>query len=123
MKKIENREDIKLLVDQFYQKARKDELLGPVFNDIAKVDWDSHLPVMYDFWESTLLGNPVYQGNPMTPHIALSKKVALTKTHFDRWMDIFFATLDAHFEGQKAEETKQRVQSIAAIMQHKINQA
>ncbi|MGC1244127.1 MAG: group III truncated hemoglobin, partial [Chryseosolibacter sp.] len=57
---IINREDIKLLVDSFYEKVQADALLAPVFNH---VDWPHHLPIMYNFWSSMLLGDQSYRGN------------------------------------------------------------
>ena len=55
-KDIETREDIIKLVDVFYDKVKKNEILGYIFDDIAKIDWSKHLPVMYSFWASILLG-------------------------------------------------------------------
>lgn len=49
-KDIENRNDVQLLIDSFYEKVKADKVIGYIFNDIAKVDWGKHLPVMYDFW-------------------------------------------------------------------------
>ena len=54
MKDIETIEDIKKLVDNFYDKVAKDEVIGHFFTEIAKVDWDIHLPKMYRFWETFL---------------------------------------------------------------------
>ncbi|MDX5396941.1 MAG: group III truncated hemoglobin, partial [Hymenobacteraceae bacterium] len=51
-KDILAQEDIIKLVDTFYEKVNQDELLAPVFNDFAAVNWQTHLPVMYDFWGS-----------------------------------------------------------------------
>ena len=53
-KDLENREDIEVLVNSFYGKIRQNEILGHIFNDIAQVDWDKHLPKMYSFWEMIL---------------------------------------------------------------------
>ena len=50
-KDIVTRGDIEKLVDGFYNKVRKDTMLGFIFVDIAKVNWDTHLPIMYDFFE------------------------------------------------------------------------
>ena len=55
---ILTREDIKLLVDRFYDKVQSDPLLGPVF---SHVDWPHHLPIMYNFWSSMLLGDQFLQ--------------------------------------------------------------
>lgn len=119
-KEIKTREDIVLLVNAFYERVKEDELLAPIFNDVAKINWTSHLPVMYDFWAMVLLGDTTYKGNPMTPHLALNKKFALTQEHFNRWLDLFNKTIDAHFKGDKAEEARTRAVSIAGLMQHKI---
>ena len=50
MKAINNREDIELLVNKFYEKVKVDETIGYIFNEIANINWDKHLPKMYDFW-------------------------------------------------------------------------
>ncbi len=115
-KDIENIEDIKLMVNSFYDKVNKDELLSYVFNDYAKVDWDSHLPKMYCFWETMLLGGQSYKGSPFLPHISLP----IEKKHFDRWVALFIKNMDEHFQGNTAENTKLRAKSIAHIFQSKL---
>ena len=108
-KPIETREDIKVLVDGFYDKVRKDPLIGPIFNETAKVDWDEHLPKLYNFWSDLLLGEDSYRGRPFPPHIPLN----LQLTHFERWLSLFVLTVDEHFIGLKAEEAKARAVRIA----------
>lgn len=115
-KDIESREDICLLIDKFYELVKKDEVIGYLFNDIARVDWDHHLPVMYDFWETVLLDAGKYSRNAMEPHFRLNEKVRLTSVHFDRWLALFFSTLDECFEGKKVELARTRARSIAGIM-------
>jgi hemoglobin len=110
---IVQREDIKTLVDRFYDKAKTDPLLGPVF---SKVDWPHHLPIMYDFWSSMLLGDQTYRGNPLQRHLHL----AIDKNHFGQWLALFTKTVDENFAGEKAEEAKMRAQSIAGIFQFKM---
>ncbi|MEZ5012986.1 MAG: group III truncated hemoglobin [Chitinophagales bacterium] len=108
------------MIDSFYEKVKKDDLIGYLFNDIAKVDWEAHLPVMYRFWEHTVLGTAEYSGNAMTPHYQLHAKEPLKEEHFVRWLELFTATIDAHYTGEKAEEMKTRARNIAALMEHKI---
>ena len=119
-KDIENRKDIELLVNRFYDKVIADRVIGYIFNDIAKVNWEKHLPVMYDFWENTLLYSGTYTGNPMEIHNRLNKVVPLTATHFQQWLDLFNSTVDELFAGEKARLAKQRAISIATLMQIKI---
>ncbi len=48
-KEILNIEDVTLLVDSFYQKVRKDQLLGGIFNGVIQNRWPEHLEKMYRF--------------------------------------------------------------------------
>lgn len=116
-KDITDRTDIQLLVDTFYDKVKADEMIGFFFNDIAKVNWEKHLPVMYNFWENVLFYTGSYQGNPMTVHQHIHRVVPLTKEHFDRWYALFSETVDALFDGNTALLAKQRALSIATVMQ------
>jgi hemoglobin len=100
--------DIKTLIDAFNEKVKADEVIGYIFNDIAKVDWQHHLPRMYAFWEFLLLGKDTYQGNPMEVHQKLHRIVPLTEKHFDRWLKHFHDTVDEHFEGLVAQDAKTR---------------
>ena len=123
MKQIETREDIKLLVDTFYEKARKDVVIQHFFNEVVDIDWDAHMPTMYDFWESLLLDNPIYKGNPMTKHIALDAKSRIEAVHFDRWEDLFILTLDQLFFGENVELAKKRATDIKRLMKYKVELA
>jgi len=118
---IHDRKDIIVLVDTFYGKVQKNNLIGPIFTDIAKVNWSHHLPKMYDFWETILFGKAIYKGNPMLTHIALSQKATLQNQEFETWKGIFFSTVDELFEGENAETIKQKAQSIADLMHFKVN--
>jgi len=120
---IQNRDDISTLVNVFYEKVKSDQLIGPIFSEVAKVDWPHHLPIMYDFWEMVLLGSGPYKGDPMTKHIQLSKKTTLAKEHFTQWLKLFGVTVDELFAGEKAEEAKMRANRIAELMQFRISQA
>ncbi len=120
-KDIKDRKAIELLIDTFYDKVRKDETLAYIFDDIAKVDWENHLPVMYDFWETTLFHTGSYKRNAMQPHLDLNEKIPLKKLHFDQWLKLFNETVDELFEGEIAHNAKTRALSIATMMQIKIS--
>jgi hemoglobin len=110
---IRTKEDITLLISEFYAKVRKDEQLAPHF---SHVDWEHHTPIIIDFWCMILLGDQSYKGNPLARHLQLSLK----KDDFDRWLFHFTNTIDENFTGGKAEEAKQRALSIASIFQFKM---
>jgi hemoglobin len=115
---LASRSEIIRLVDAFYDRVREDDLLGPIFNDVARVDWTAHLPRMYDFWESVLFGEAVFKGNPLAVHIGLADRTPLTSVHFERWLAIFGATVDELFEGPVANEAKARAARIAQVLQY-----
>lgn len=117
---INSRADIELLVDSFYQKVRKNTILGYIFNDVAKINWETHLPQMYTFWASILLGERSFSGNPMQKHIALSKITSMTDKEFSEWLRLFTTTVDELFQGEKADEAKIRAHNIARSMLNNI---
>jgi hemoglobin len=117
---IESKKDIELLVDAFYEKVKADPVIGYIFNDVRKVNWKKHLPVMYDFWDNAIFYTGGYTGNPLKTHEQLHAFCHLDSRHFDRWTELFTATVDELFEGDKAGLAKQRAQSIATVMQIKI---
>lgn len=117
MDDIKNREDIKLMVHTFYDNLQKDKELDYLFNEVAKVNWESHMPKMYDFWETILFHKPVFKGNPMKVHMDLDNKSKLKKEHFDTWLVIFKKTIDDLFVGDVAEIAKQRAASVAMSIQ------
>ena len=122
-KEIENRKDIELLVDTFYEKVLKDETIGYIFSEVAKIDLAKHMPLMHDFWETTLFHKAIYKGNPMKVHLDLNIKIPLNKRHFDQWLWMFNETVDELFYGEKADLAKTRALSIATVMQIKIHQS
>lgn len=119
-KDIEHRDDIVLLVNSFYKKVNENKILEPIFNDVAKINWDEHLPKMYSFWASLLLGEHSFSGNPMMKHVELSKLTNMTETEFSEWLLLFNQTVDDLFEGTNALEAKTRAANIARLMLHKI---
>jgi len=119
-KDMHNRTDIELLVTTFYDKVKLDPVIGNIFTAIAKVNWEKHLPVMFDFWENTIFYTGSYSGNPMQSHQRLNEMFPLRKEHFARWNQLFAATVDELFTGDKAELTKQRAISISTVMQLKL---
>lgn len=117
---IQSRADIEKLVQLFYEKVRTDETIGFIFNEVVKMDWEKHIPVIVDFWETILLDNPVYTKNAMEVHYTLNNKMPLQKAHFDSWVNLFIATTDELFKGRIAALAKTRAKSIAAVMLFKM---
>jgi hemoglobin len=77
------------VVVEFYERARRDTQLGPVF-DARVDDWEAHMSRMTDFWSAALLRTGRYSGRPVEHHRAIP---SLTARHFDRWVELFEATV------------------------------
>lgn len=110
-KQIEKEEDIKSLVDDFYEKVRKDEVLEPIFNTVIKDNWDEHLQVMVDFWSSMLLYSRKYLKDPFPKHHVLE----LEPIHFERWLQLFNETVDKKFIGYNATVAKDVAFNMARV--------
>ena len=103
------------MVRRFYGNVDTDDLLGPVFNDVARVDWDSHLPKLTAFWTRALLGIDGYQGNPYARHAAVHHTSPLTPAHFERWLALFEANLDSGWSGPNTERARTLVHNVARV--------
>ena len=122
MTDISTRSDIELLVDAFYKQVLQDDVISHFFTEVVVLDWEKHIPIMYDFWESMLLGNMKYTGNPMAKHLIMSEKEPLESKHFKRWLKLWKSSLADHFRGPKADEALRRATQIAALMEFKVQQ-
>lgn len=116
-KDIESRTDVQLLIETFYQNIRKDEILGPIFNGIIK-DWESHLILLTDFWETQLFLKRKYYGNPVTAHQEVDDQTnqSITPEHFGLWLNHWFATIDELFDGEVAWIAKNRAQKMSTML-------
>ncbi|SES72074.1 hemoglobin [Nitrosomonas marina] len=83
-------DEISRLVHEFYAKARKDPLLGPIFEEHV-IDWDAHFIQMTNFWSAQLRGTSRFRGAPMPKHIALPE---LSANLFERWLALFKQTTE-----------------------------
>lgn len=114
--------DLDRFVAAFYAKLLRDPIVGFFFNDIARIDLDTHLPKISAFWQQQLLGLPVYRGQTFAVHAELQRQVTLKGGHFHRWLFLFDQTIDELFAGPVADAAKQRARSIAASMQQALTQ-
>jgi hemoglobin len=116
MDTIETRKEISILVNAFYAKIRKDELLGPIFNGhIPEAHWPEHLSKLTDFWETNLFGIAKFKGNPSKKHINVDKESGhtISQLHFGKWLQLWFETVDELFEGELATKAKESARKMA----------
>lgn len=115
-KDISDITDIQLLVNTFYERVRKDDLLQPIFNQTIDNRWPEHLEKMYRFWQTVLLEEHTYHGSPFLPHA----KLPVDRTHFDRWIHLFTSTVNDLFEGEHADKAKWQGERMAELFHYKI---
>lgn len=121
MKDIGSRQDIEQLLTHFYERAAVDPLIGYFFTEVVPLDLDVHIPVIADFWESIILGTHTYRKNVMEVHQHIHQLSAIKKEHLQQWVHLFTSTIAQYYEGPKAELMKQRAQSVATLMDIKLN--
>jgi hemoglobin len=107
------------LVRRFYGAVAQDDLLGPVFIDVARVDWPQHLTTLTAFWCRALLGQEGYAGNPFRQHRAVHERAPFGHAHFDRWLQLFDQTLAA-WTGPHVERARALAREVARVHAHQL---
>jgi hemoglobin len=118
-----NAENIAILVQRFYPKVLKDEILAPFFieklgEDIESKAWKEHLALLTEFWKFVALGYENYEGSPLLPHFDIS---GLSREAFVRWLEVFYSTLDSIYTEQASEYFKEKSQTIADNFMRKLS--
>ena len=120
MRDIQTREDLHLLMSEFYLKLLADSKISYIFIKVAKIDLAPHLLDLVDFWEQILFDTGNYRKNVLQIHMDLNQKIRLSEEHFAIWLNYFNTTIDENFVGQTAENMKTRALSIATVMKIKL---
>lgn len=120
MRDIQTRDDLHLLMSEFYLKLLADSKISYIFIEIAKIDLAPHLLELVDFWEQILFEKGSYRKNVLQIHMNLNQVSKLSETHFEIWLNYFNITIDENFAGQIAENMKTRALSIATVMRIKM---
>ena len=108
------------LVVSFYRELVMDDLLAPVFEEVAEVDWATHIPLLIDYWCRILLGHEGYQGPLLAAHRHVHDRQALAAEHFDRWYGLWAVTIDARWSGPGAEKAKRHAAKVGATLARRL---
>ena len=114
---LDSPEQIRRFVEAFYERLLADEVLAPIFLDVAGIDIRRHFGHIRAYWEKLLLGAEDYRRHTMNIHRALHARRALRPSDFERWLSYFEETLDAGFAGPRTERARAIARSIAGNMQ------
>ncbi len=114
MEDIRDRADLAALVRDFYGRTFEDPLLGPIFH--AHMDLETHLPIVTDFWATTLLRERSYTRRVIPRHQEINGLYPLEPEHFERWLQLWWETIDDHADGHVADLAKRQGMRMAAAM-------
>ncbi|MFA5564996.1 MAG: group III truncated hemoglobin [Acidimicrobiia bacterium] len=104
---LDNRTEIHNFVVEFYRAIVFDDLLQEVFEQIAEVDWNSHIPRLVDYWCKVLIGENRYNGAMFQAHQDVHEIEDFQPAWFEQWHKLFWETLDAGWEGPHVEHAKE----------------
>ena len=116
------KDNIEVMVMNFYKVVLKDDLVGPYFleelgDDMDNKYWKPHLRKLIDFWATMVMGDTSYTRDPFNPHIMMDD---LSAEVFERWLKLFFSTLDEIYEPEMADIFKEKSTSIAKDFMHNL---
>jgi len=114
------RADVHDLVVAFYREVVFDDLLAPVFGEVAEVDWAIHIPKLIDYWCRVLLSEPGYAGALLAAHRHVHDLEPLQLEHFDRWYALWAASVDSRWTGPVATRTKAHAARIGAVLARRL---
>jgi hemoglobin len=78
---------VRKVILSFYEKVRRDAVLGPVFAEAIGNDWDSHLERIILFWlTATRLGRGYDGRNFMPAHL---RNRSIRGDQLPRWLELF----------------------------------
>src|SRR4051794_20183938 len=113
---LDTRSQIHDLVVRFYREIVFDDLLGPVFTDVAEVDWSVHIPKLIDYWCRVLLGQPGYDGFLVAAHRPVHELEPFTIALFDPWYLLFVEAGDRGWQGPMAAKAEAHAATIGAAL-------
>ena len=119
---LDTRAEIHDFVVRFYREIVFDDLLEPVFGEVAEVDWPAHIPKLIDYWCRVLLRQPGYDGFILGAHQRVHELEPFRIELFDRWYSLFVETVDDGWAGPIAESAKRHAARTAKILaRHLLN--
>lgn len=107
-------ETIEKLVHNFYGKVRKDQRLGPLFDNAISEPWPDHLDKMCDFWSSVTRLTGRFKGSPMQTHARI-KDIRIED--FAIWLSLWRETAHEECPPDIAAIFIQKAEMIAQSLQ------
>jgi hemoglobin len=117
---LDRRGEIHDAVVAFYREVVFDDLLGPVFDEVAEVDWAVHIPALVDYWCRVLIGG----GSVPAPIVEVHRRVhnlePFAPDLFDRWYWLWASTVDGRWCGPAADRAKLHAARIGSALSRRL---
>ena len=120
MTDLESRSDVHDLVVDFYREIVFDDLLAPVFEEVAEVDWAAHIPRLIDYWCRVLFGEPSETGAILGPHQHVHDLAPFRGELFDRWNRLWTEAIDRRWAGPNAERARTHAARISGVLSRRL---
>jgi len=117
---LDDRAQVHDAVVAFYRDVVFDDVLGPVFDEVAEVDWATHIPTLVDYWCRVLFGSPGGARPLLGVHASVHDLEPLSVDMFDRWFGLWSATVDERCAGLAAERAKAHAARVAATLARRV---
>lgn len=103
------RDDVIRVLNAFYPRVRRDDLLGPLFGgEIA--DWDAYLDKMVDYWCGVLVDGPAH-----APPAPAGLLYGVTREGVARWHALMVAASADTLSAPQAARLGRLAQEVAAV--------
>lgn len=116
---VRTRDDVRRLVVAFYRAVAMDDVLGPIFES-SVADWNAHHDKLTAFWSWQLLGQARDEMNPLRAHEPVHARTPFAPRHYERWLELFTATVDELFAGPTADQAKAHAQRVARAFHNRL---
>ncbi|MEO5900371.1 MAG: group III truncated hemoglobin [Ilumatobacteraceae bacterium] len=120
MSDLDTRPAIHDLVVVFYREIVFDDLLGPLFEEVAETDWAVHIPRLINYWCRILLGEQTYTGPLLAAHRAVNCREAFRDEHFERWHRLWVTSIDERWAGPQADHAKAHATRILGLISRRL---
>jgi hemoglobin len=104
------------LVVSFYREVVFDDLLEPIFGEVAEVDWAEHIPRLVAYWCRILFRTPDHGGTVMVAHRRLHDLAPIGPDHCDRWFQLWVRSVDERWSGPNSERAKYHAEVIMTAL-------
>ena len=120
MSDLDTRPAIHDLVVAFYREIVFDDLLGPLFEEVAETDWTEHIPRLINYWCRILLGERNFTGPLIEAHREVHRREALRDEHFERWHRLWVMSIDERWAGPHADHAKAHATATLGLISRRL---